>query len=54
MNIQGHREVLSKLSPQELNKFNADFGGGQKTIEEQPVNLPVSLNTNVLFVSCLD
>lgn len=35
MTSQEYEEKLRGLSPAELQKFNEDFGGGQKTIEER-------------------
>ncbi len=35
MNLQEYEEALNKLSPEELKKFNDDFGGGQKNADQR-------------------
>ena len=38
MNIQEHEEALRKISPEELKKFNEDYGGGDLTVEQRVRN----------------
>lgn len=40
MTLQDYEEKLRGLSPVQLQKFNDDFGGGQKTIEERVREFP--------------
>ena len=35
MTLQEYEEKLRELTPEELQQFNTDFGGGQKTIEQR-------------------
>lgn len=38
MNIQEYEAALQKLSPEELKKFNEDYGGGDLTVEQRVRN----------------
>jgi hypothetical protein len=38
MSIQEYEEALHKLNPEELKKFNENFGGGDLTIEQRVRN----------------
>lgn len=38
MNIQEYEEQLKKLNPDELKKFNNDYGGGQLSVKERVRN----------------
>lgn len=35
MNLQEYEEKLRELTSEELHKFNEEFGGGQKTVEQR-------------------
>ena len=35
MTLQEYEEKLRELTPEELHRFNDEFGGGQKTVEQR-------------------